>query len=205
MRQMYKVFINNHPLFIVPTDAKIAMIPGTLLLRYDPASLDELMDLAHQHKHFFDRIFLLDENPQEVFEKFLERCKIIDAAGGLVRNEKGELLMIFRNGKWDLPKGKIEKDETPEVAAVREVEEECGIKKLKIIKPLQITFHTYLHNEKFVLKKTHWYEMTCADDKKLKPQKEEGITDVKWMKEKEVETAMENTFYSILDVVRGER
>lgn len=138
-----------------------------------------------------------------VFEEFLQRCKIIEAAGGRVKNAKGELLMIFRNDKWDLPKGKLEKGEAPEVAAVREVEEECGIGKLKIIKPLPVTLHTYKHNEKFILKKTYWYEMSCADEKKLTPQKEEGITEVKWMNEKEVERALENTFHSIVDVVRG--
>ncbi len=200
---MYKVFINNHPLFIVKTDAEIAMNPGTLVLRFDPASLDELLNLAHGQHDFFTRTFLFDENPEKVMEEFQSRCKIIEAAGGLVKNKKGELLMIFRNDKWDLPKGKLEKGETPEVAAVREVEEECGIGKLKIIKPLSSTFHTYKHHDKIVLKKTYWYEMTCDDDRKLKPQKEEGITDVKWMKEEQVEMAMKNTFHSIVDVVRN--
>jgi ADP-ribose pyrophosphatase YjhB (NUDIX family) len=203
MRQMYKVFINNHPLFIDKTGAEIVMKPGTLLLRFDPASLDELLNLAHQHKDFFTRIFLLDENPESVFEQLQERCKVIEAAGGRVKNAKGELLMIFRNEKWDLPKGKLEKGEFPEIAAVREVEEECGIGKLKIVKPLPPTFHTYMHNEKIILKKTYWYEMSCADEKKLTPQKEEGITEVKWMGEKEVEKALENTFHSIVDVVRA--
>lgn len=200
---MYKVFINNHPLFIVKTDAEIDMKPGTLLLRYDAASLDELLNLAHERHDFFTRTFLLDENPGKVFEQFKNKCKIIEAAGGLVKNEIGELLMIYRSGKWDLPKGKIEKGESPEIAAVREVEEECGIGKLEIIKPLPPTFHTYKHHEKIVLKKTYWYEMSCADKKTLTPQLEEGITEVKWMKEREVEKALQNTFYSIVEVVKG--
>lgn len=179
------------------------MNPGTLLLRFDPASLDELLNLAHEQRDFFTRTFLFDENPEKVMDEFQSRCKIIEAAGGRVKNKKGELLMIFRNDKWDLPKGKLEKGETPEVAAVREVEEECGIGKLKILKTLSPTFHTYKHHNKIVLKKTYWYEMSCDDDRKLKPQKEEGITDVKWMKEEQVEMALENTFHSIVDVVRG--
>jgi ADP-ribose pyrophosphatase YjhB (NUDIX family) len=201
---MYKVFINNHPLFIAKTDAEIAMDPGTLLLRFDPASLDELLALAHQHQEFFTRIFLLDENPGKVFELLLDKCKLIEAAGGLVKNDKGELLMIFRNEKWDLPKGKIEKGESPEIAAVREVEEECGIGMLTIIRPLSPTYHTYLHKEKFVLKKTYWYEMTCADNRALTPQVEEGISEVKWMNEADVKMALENTFHSIADVI-GEK
>jgi ADP-ribose pyrophosphatase YjhB (NUDIX family) len=200
---MYKVFINNHPLFIDKTDAEIVMKPGTLLLRFDPASFDELLSLAHEHQNFFTRIFLLDENPEKVFEQLLAKCKIIEAAGGRVRNARGELLMIFRNDKWDLPKGKLEKGESPEIAGVREVEEECGVGKLKIIKSLTPTFHTYKHNEKIMLKKTYWYEMSCADDCKLTPQREEGITAVKWMGEKEVKKALENTFHSIVDVVRA--
>jgi ADP-ribose pyrophosphatase YjhB (NUDIX family) len=201
---MYKVFINNHPLFIVKTDAEIAMKPGTLLLRFDPASLDELLGLAHQHRDFFKRIFLLDEKPEKVFKQLLERCKIIEAAGGRVKNDKGGLLMIFRNDKWDLPKGKIEKGESPEAAAVREVEEECGIEKLTIVRPLSPTYHTYRHKEEIVLKKTYWYEMRCADNRKLTPQVEEGISEVKWMGEKEVERALENTFHSIVDVIEEE-
>ncbi|MEO5645238.1 MAG: NUDIX domain-containing protein [Bacteroidia bacterium] len=198
---MYKVFINNHPLFIVKIDAEIAMTPGTLLLRFDPASLDELLNLAHEYRDFFTRTFLLDENPGKAFEQLQKKCKIIEAAGGLVKNAKRELLMIYRSEKWDLPKGKLEKGETPEVAALREVEEECGIGMLKIIKPLTPTFHTYRHHDKIVIKKTYWYEMTCADTKKLTPQREEGITKVKWMGQKEVEKALGNTFFSIVDVI----
>ncbi len=199
---MYKVFINNHPLFIAKTDAEISMQPGTLLLRFDPASLDELLNLAHQHRNFFTRTFMVDENPEKVFEQLVGRCHMIEAAGGRVHNAKGGLLMIFRNEKWDLPKGKLEKGEVPEEAAVREVEEECGIGKLKIIRALSPTYHTYRHKEQIVLKKTWWYEMSCDDDRKLTPQVEEGITEVKWMKEKEVKKAMTNTFFSIVDVIK---
>jgi 8-oxo-dGTP pyrophosphatase MutT (NUDIX family) len=203
---MYKVFINNHPLFIIGIHDVVNEIPGTLLLRFDSEStLDELLNLAHEHTNFFRVIYLFDENPEKVFEVLQSRCKLIDAAGGLVKNEKNELLMIFRNGKWDLPKGKLEKDETPEIAAIREVEEECGIKELIITKTLTPTFHTYILKEKIVLKKTYWYEMFCADKKELIPQTEEGITEVKWMNEAEVEKALENTFLSIIDVVRANK
>lgn len=201
MEQRYKVFINNHPLLIAKAGAEIAMKPGTLLVQYDEPSLDEILVLAHKYDTFFSRIFLLDKSPEKVFDKFLEKCKVITAAGGLVYNKNNELLMIFRNGKWDLPKGKIEKNETPEIAAVREVEEECGISKLKILEPVMPTFHTYLHHEKYVLKKTYWYKMSCDDERKLVPQKEEGITEVKWMNKKEVEKAMENTYLSIKDLI----
>jgi 8-oxo-dGTP pyrophosphatase MutT (NUDIX family) len=177
------------------------METDTLLVQYDEATLAEILALAHKYDVFFRRIFLLDKNPGKVFEKLIEKCKVIEAAGGLVFNKKNELLMIYRNGKWDLPKGKIEKNETPEEAGVREVEEECGIGKLKITEAVSPTFHTYLHHEKYVLKKTHWYKMTCTDEKKLIPQREEGITEAKWMNKNEVKKAMENTYLSIRDLV----
>jgi ADP-ribose pyrophosphatase YjhB (NUDIX family) len=177
------------------------MEPGTLLVQYDEPTLDEILILAHKYDVFFRQIFLVDKHPEKVFEKLLEKCKVIEAAGGLVFNEKKELLLIFRNGKWDLPKGKIEKNETPEEAGVREVEEECGIGKLKITATAAATYHTYFHNEKYVLKKTYWYKMSCADEKTLVPQREEGITEVKWMNEEEVKKAMANTYHSIRDIV----
>ncbi len=198
---MYKVFINNHPLIITKTDSDFDLVEDDLFLQYDASSLNELLNLAHTHDNFFRRIYLVHKEPKKVFENLKEQCRWIEAAGGLVKNNKNELLMIFRSGKWDLPKGKLEKNETPEIAGIREVEEECGISKLKIIKALEPTFHTYIHKEKMVLKKTFWYEMTCGDDKKLIPQKEEGITEVKWMKKEEVEEAKKNTYYSILDVL----
>jgi len=204
MQQMYKVFINNCPLFLAGIDASVNEIPGTLLLRDDSGkTLDDILQLAHEGGSFFSQIYLLSEHPKKLFELLQSKCKLIDAAGGFVKNSRGELLMIFRNGKWDLPKGKLEKGETPEVAAVREVEEECGIGELTITKTLAPTFHTYILKERIVLKKTFWFEMFCADKRELIPQIEEGITEVKWMSQKDVARAMENTFLSIKDVVRG--
>ncbi|HET6990620.1 MAG TPA: NUDIX domain-containing protein [Bacteroidia bacterium] len=200
---MYKVFINNHPLHIIGVNDDVNEIPGTLLLSYDSEkTLDELLNLAHAHKNFFKQVYLFDEKPEKVFEILQSRCRLIDAAGGLVKNAKDELLMIFRNGKWDLPKGKLEKNETPEVAAIREVEEECGIEGLTVIKTLEPTYHTYILKEKIVLKKTYWFEMFCTDEKELIPQTAEGITEAKWMNPSEVEKALGNTFFSIIDVVK---
>jgi 8-oxo-dGTP pyrophosphatase MutT (NUDIX family) len=204
MVQIYKVFINNRPFFLAGNDVQERMTPGTLFLRHDgEATFDLLLHLAHTEPIFFSQVYLVSETPNKLFRLLLSRCKVIEAAGGLVRNEEGKLLMIFRNGRWDLPKGKIEKKEKPEVAAIREVEEECGIGKLKIVKDLPQTYHTYMQGERIVLKETHWYEMTCADNCPLVPQTEEGITDVRWLDEKEVESALENTFLSVIDVVRG--
>jgi ADP-ribose pyrophosphatase YjhB (NUDIX family) len=201
---MYKVFINNRPLIIADNDIKESMVPGTLFLRDESSEvLDEILDLAHTETIFFKQIYLIAKDPGKLFELLESKCKIIHAAGGRVKNKSGNLLLIFRNEKWDLPKGKVEKGESIEEAAVREVEEECGIGGLAIVKKLAPTFHTYIHKEKIVLKKTFWFEMFCTDEKKLTPQTEEGITEVKWMKPEEVESAMGNTYLSIIDVVKG--
>ena len=115
-----------------------------------------------------------------------------------MKNKEGKFLFIFRNGKWDLPKGKAEYDETPEMTALREVEEECGLKNLKIEKVLTKTFHTYKEKGKLILKKTHWYLMTIDEDQKLIPQTEEGITEVKWVAENRIEReVLVNTYASI--------
>lgn len=129
--------------------------------------------------------------------------KVVNAAGGAVHNADDHLLMIYRNDKWDLPKGKMEKGETPEQSAVREVEEECGVTQLKIVRELPSTYHTYKINDKLHLKRTWWYEMCTTDSRKLIPQTEEGITKAEWLDKKGVETAKTNTYGSILEVLNA--
>lgn len=129
--------------------------------------------------------------------------KKIIAAGGLVRNPKNEYLFIFRKGKWDLPKGKVDKGEKIEDAAVREVQEECGISDLKIIKPLLKTYHSYVLKGKNVWKETHWFLMLTEKDEKPTPQLEEDITEAVWADEKKVLLFLENTYDTIREVVRA--
>ena len=126
---------------------------------------------------------------------------MIEAAGGIVYNDRDELLMIFRNGKWDLPKGKLEKGETIRECAVREVEEECGVSGLKIIKEVQNTYHTYFDDEESILKKTYWFLMETDYSGNLKPQKNEGITKVSWNDSIEKLTRIKNTYANIRDLI----
>jgi len=118
-----------------------------------------------------------------------------------VENNKGEYLFIYRNDKWDLPKGKIEKDEKTKIAAVREVEEECGIKVTRLGEKICKTYHAYISRGEVVLKKTHWYDMKYNGKAKLVPQLDEGITDVRWFKKGHIDAIIQNTFPSILDVL----
>ena len=129
-------------------------------------------------------------------KKFLKtRFKIVKAAGGLIR-KKEKFLMIYRMKKWDLPKGKREKNESSKSAAVREVEEECNVT-VKLGRKICTTWHTYTMNKHAMLKKTKWYLMDCIDDSKMKPAVDEDIEEIRWMTRKEVYHALEHSYKSI--------
>ena len=138
---------------------------------------------------------------KQIFENLIKNIKIIKAAGGLVKNSEGEYLFIFRLGKWDLPKGKVEDGEKMKEAALREVEEECGIKIDYLGKKIATTYHTYNMRGKFVLKQTKWYEMGVNKIPELIPQTEEDITDAKWLRKKDLDKVIENTYPLINDIL----
>jgi len=146
---------------------------------------------------------LVTEDPKALFELIKQSLTIIKAAGGLVRNADGDYLFIFRNKKWDLPKGKVEKGEGMRDAGVREVEEECGVKIHTNDKKLCKTYHVYEMGTKLVLKKTNWYSMTVKGSPKLIPQKEEGITKAEWISAKDLKPIVKNTYPSIMDVIKA--
>jgi len=130
-----------------------------------------------------------------LWENFSALHHPIAAAGGVVTNEKGAILMIYRLGHWDLPKGKVEKKEVIEAAALREVEEECGMKDLVIKRPLRPTYHTYPYKGTIALKTTYWYHMeTNTQDQVLVPQLEEGISEVRWVMPQELELCLKSSY-----------
>ena len=145
--------------------------------------------------------FVLCTDAKAFFRKVLKSVPVIAAAGGLVKNERKEFLFIYRNDTWDLPKGKIEKGETIKNAAVREVEEECGITVQKLGKKIGKTYHAYIYKGEVVIKKSYWYKMKAIGQDKLKPQKEEGITDVRWFNKDKMAPIIKNTFPSIAEVM----
>jgi 8-oxo-dGTP pyrophosphatase MutT (NUDIX family) len=128
---------------------------------------------------------------------------LIHAAGGMVINERGEVLFMFRRGKWDLPKGKQDRGETLEACALREVEEETGVRNLEIKKFLMITEHFYQERGESILKKSHWYLMSCSSAQKLVPQTEEDITELRWIGPADIKIVERNTYPAILDVLRS--
>ena len=139
---------------------------------------------------------------EELKKAFFKKFTIVQAAGGMVKNEKNETLLIFRRGKWDLPKGKLDKGESLEECAVREVEEETGLKKIKLMGPLLITYHTYHEGTRFVLKESHWYAMKTKGDQPLTPQTEEDIHEIKWVKDKDLKSYLKETFPSVVGVLQ---
>jgi len=190
----HKVFINNREIAIVtaPLDnytevPKFLDIAKFYLFLAEDESIKEQMKLA-----------VVDVDGK-FWKAFKKAHKHIEAAGGLVINQADALLVIHRLGYWDLPKGKLEKGESPEIAALREVEEECGISDLNIIKQLTESYHTYEHKGKMVLKRTYWFLMNYRGTEKLIPQTEEDILEVRFMPEEAVKTlAMPNTYQSLL-------
>jgi 8-oxo-dGTP pyrophosphatase MutT (NUDIX family) len=202
MKTTHTVFINDRPIvfFYIYNENVPPEYSGYAILNEEGASIDNAIQLLESGKE--KGVVLMSEDVKESWKNFVSRYKLIEAAGGLVKNDKDEYLFIFRLGKWDLPKGKAEYDETPEMTALREVEEECNLKKLKIEKELTKTFHTYVEKGKSILKKTHWYLMSIEGEQDLVPQTEEGITEVKWIPADKIESeVLGNTYSSIRKVL----
>ena len=136
------------------------------------------------------------------WEIFCADYSLIEAAGGLVYNDECQLLMIFRNNKWDLPKGKLELNENIKECAIREVQEECGISGLSILNALQDTYHTYELNGEKILKRTYWFAMHTDFKGSLVPQIEEGITKVVWVDEQNIAEKLDNSFGNIKELLQ---
>lgn len=142
------------------------------------------------------KLFLYHTDVEMMWNNFQKIFKVVVAAGGVVQNSKKKILFIYRHEKWDLPKGKVEKNENIEIAAIREVKEECGLQEVRIASFLEKTYHIYTENDIGILKITYWFSM-FSNQNNFIPQKEEGISLVIWKNEKEVMAAMENTFPNI--------
>jgi 8-oxo-dGTP pyrophosphatase MutT (NUDIX family) len=197
MAQKYRIYINEKVILV--TEWRPKKKKGYEMLDDEGFDLKLVYTWIQARKN---NLFCVMTRDAGAFMKsVVKSVTLIEAAGGLVTNEKGEYLFIYRNDKWDLPKGKIEKDERVKEAAIREVEEECGIKISGLREKLCKTYHVYLSRGEVVLKKTHWFKMDCKEFFKLKPQKEEGITEVRWFQAHHVEPILANTFPSIMDVL----
>jgi ADP-ribose pyrophosphatase YjhB (NUDIX family) len=197
--EVYNIYIDEKLLVVA------AAVPETLTnyqeLSGEKADLKLIYKLIKKSDGQQTFLFLC-KNAKTTLKKLANSVRLIEAAGGLVKNERKEYLVIFRNGVWDLPKGKIEEGEKTRKAAVREVEEECGIHVKKAGRKICKTYHVYKQrNDELALKKTHWYRMKAEGQDKLKPQKEEGITKACWFTREKFAILAENTYPSIMDVL----
>lgn len=202
MSQNYIFFVEGKILTLVKNER----YRHTVLAEIDSSERHlHLFDLQHELKQLVSAlqnnrvqtISLFFNNVESLLEKVM-KCfkKHIIAAGGVVENDAGDILFIYRNGFWDLPKGKLESDEDIANTAVREVMEETGMVNIVLGKELKTTFHTYREGKIFVLKETRWYAMK-SNDTNLTPQTEEGITELKWVPKKELPEYLDKSYPNI--------
>ena len=189
---MYKVFVNDKPLFLTNEVAKETDFQLFLLESVD---IEQVIIKMFQNK--IQKAYLYYPDEKAILKKVKEKIPVCKAGGGLVYNKAGDVLFIFRNGKWDLPKGGIEKGEEIEDTAIREVEEETGVTNLKITHKLQKTYHIFKRGGKYKLKVTHWYEMHTDFAGTPKPQANEGIEKVAWLNPEEIKEALKNSYENI--------
>lgn len=196
---MYKIFINDKPFILATANLNDDRFKNCTHVQYDPTKTTTyLKDCEGMRSKGF---VLLTDDVEFAFADLATHMVPIEAAGGVVFNDKDEVLLIKRLGKWDLPKGKIDAGEGREEAAVREVMEECSIDGLNIIKQLPSTYHVYkMHNFRF-LKITYWYHMQTSFKGILKPQEEEHITEAKWFSWDSLNLMSMDTYVSIVDLL----
>ncbi|MFT4968333.1 MAG: 8-oxo-dGTP pyrophosphatase MutT (NUDIX family) [Chitinophagales bacterium] len=203
MKQSYKIFINN--IVVILAQHKLGFklpkrIDNITIYTINKASYLEKLITAIEIGSIAENLIILSDDVDWLHENFLKKFKIIVAGGGIVTNEEGKVLMMFRKKKWDLPKGKIEKEESIRDGAIREIEEETGVKVLSINRKLGKTYHTYKLKDNWVLKETHWFLMEGDGSCELIPETKEGIEKVEWCSKKIVKAHLKNSYVSIRDV-----
>jgi 8-oxo-dGTP pyrophosphatase MutT (NUDIX family) len=161
----------------------------------ESVDIEQVIIKMFQNK--IQKAYLYYPDEKEILKKVKEKIPVCKAGGGLVYNKKGDVLFIFRNGKWDLPKGGIEKGEEIEETATREVEEETGVKNLVISHKLQKTYHVFKRNGKYKLKITHWFEMRTNFEGIPVAQANEGIEKVAWLNPEQIKEALKNSYENI--------
>lgn len=204
MSQKYKVYFANRPVIYTqerPLPAELGV--GKVVI--DSKGKMDVLLIESAVAKGSRQMFMVCPNLDNSWRAFCDHFEFVQAAGGLVINPEGKMLFIFRHGKWDLPKGKVEEGESIEQGAIREVEEECSIRNLQVVQPLYTTRHTYIQKGDPILKATSWYVMSYLDSHVPKPQLEEGITEVRWLGWDDLDMVKSNTFPSVLDVIEAYR
>ena len=189
---MYKVFVNDVPL-ILSTEKYIG--ENYLSKPIKTARIKKIIKKIDKGE--LTQVNLYHKKEKKLLKILKKRLPLVVAGGGMVHNSKGEVLFIYRNGKWDLPKGKLEKGETIEECALREVYEETGVKGLEIGELLEITYHIFKRKGKYKLKETHWFKMSSDYTGELIPEPSEGIKKVKWKNFEKSQKALQKSYENI--------
>lgn len=189
---MYTVFVNDKPIVLTTLKEE-----ETYFKNYKLKTVKLSKVIKKLNNTALQEARLVHKNESKLLKKFLKKLPNVIAGGGKVFNDKGEILFIYRNDKWDLPKGKVEGKEKIELTAIREVEEETGVTGLEIVKPLETTYHIFKRNGRYRIKITYWFEMKTSFSGELFPQVKEGITKVKWLNEKKTKKALNNSYANI--------
>ncbi len=199
---MYKVFFKDRIVFFSDSDRNSPKDDGKIWVCNSQERVKEALD-AFLADSDIRELHYVSPDISSLKTRFQELTLPITAAGGIILNEKEEILFIRRNELWDLPKGKLDQGESPEDCAYREVKEETGIKSLNVLYPGEITYHIYLLNGKLILKDTHWFIMQAPDNQNFTPQFKENITRVEWMDRNAYEKVRNETFPLIWDLVNN--
>lgn len=198
---MYKVYFENRSI-VVSSQIPIPEEKSQIVI-YNPKVHPHISKLPQMFENdpTIKQLYIQCANEDQAFKELVSSLEKVSAGGGLVTNKTGEILLIFRHGMWDLPKGKQEIDEDIRDTALREVKEECGVSNLDLKSKICTTYHTYRMDGEFIVKSTHWYHMEYEGNGYTKPQIEENIEKVEWIKVQDVASQLKGSFDTVKSVV----
>jgi 8-oxo-dGTP pyrophosphatase MutT (NUDIX family) len=189
---MYKVFVNDIPLIL---STKKDFGENYVSLPIKKVRIKRIIRKINAGELSY--VNLYHDKEEKLLKHLFKKLRVVTAAGGMVLNDKDEILFIYRKKRWDLPKGKTEKNESIEASAIREVEEETGVEGLKVTKFLDKTYHVFKRKGRYRLKVTHWYEMRTSYQGELRPETKEGIEKAKWKDLKKSQKALQKSYANI--------
>lgn len=196
-----KIYFSNKPLILASSPERLSQFPEyTSILGANTANFHRALHLLEQSE--IPGVILVEEDKARLEKELLWSFYPMHSAGGLVLNERNEILMIYRRGKWDLPKGKLDEGETLEACALREVTEETGLDGLVLGEKICNSMHIYQMQQQYILKYTAWYLMRGDASRELQPQAEEMIEEVRWVPQSQIPQLIAQSFGTIEDVLR---
>jgi len=206
MKASYCIYFDEKPFLIIPVVDEetrlLEAVPTTDVINgLDENAISDAINRLEQIPS--GAVIVYTEHTEKAFNILKKHFSLIQAGGGLVVNEKEEYLFIFRRGKWDLPKGKLDEGESIAECALREVEEETGLQQITLLDHLCNTYYVYRERGKFILKESVWFDMLCKSGQSLTPQLEEDILEIRWLTPADWHSIYDNTFPSIKDVLKA--